>query len=100
MSLNEIKARKGIPQDKELLDHVGREELAANEFKATQTEAKLKRDRVTDEDSARRVHREIGAEIRNVIESLGGTKPEDLPAEEPIKAIERRVKKALPPPKD
>ncbi len=96
MGLKDIKSKKGIPEHEELMDYAGREELAANEFKLTQTEAKLKRENVSDELAARDVHKKVGAEIRTAIENVGGTMPEDLPAEPPIKSIRENVRKALP----
>ncbi|MDX2065406.1 MAG: DNA damage-inducible protein D [Fimbriimonadaceae bacterium] len=80
-----IHARKGLKKSQEILDHMGSTELAANLFRATQTEEKLRRDGVKGK---------VGAKVRQTIRELGGTMPEHLPTEESIKAVERRVKKA------
>jgi len=70
-------------------------ELAANLFRATQTEEKLRRDKVKGKDQADRTHFEVGAKVRKTIEELGGTMPEDLPAAESIKKIAARKRKQI-----
>ena len=79
-----------------MLDRAGRTELAANEFRITQTEEKLIRDRVTSEPTAIETHRTVGKEVRATIRKIGGTMPEDLPAEPPIKTLIDKRKKQLP----
>ena len=74
---------------------MGSTELAANLFRATQTEDKLRRERITGKDKANRAHREVGAKVRQTIKELGGTMLEKLPAAESIKKLESRAKKAL-----
>ena len=69
------------------------EELAANLFRATQTEAKLRRDHVQGKDNANQTHFEVGSKVRQTIAELGGTMPEDLPTpEKSIKQIEKEQK--------
>ena len=63
----------------DILDNMNSEELAANLFMITQTEAKLKRDNVTTEYKANKTHYEVGQEVRNTIKRLGGTMPEEFP---------------------
>ena len=74
---------------------MGSTELAANLFRATQTEDKLRRERITGKDKANRAHREVGAKVRQTIKELGGTMPDELPAAGSIKKLEARAKKAL-----
>jgi DNA-damage-inducible protein D len=96
MGLVDIKRIKQIPQAEDLLDCAGRAELAANDFRITQTEQKLKRDDVRGEESAIDTHFTVGREVRAAIERVGGTMPEKLPAEQPIKkliAAEKQTKK-------
>lgn len=90
---NEIHAKKGLKKSQHILDHMGSTELAANLFRATQTEEKLRRDGTKGKAAANQIHKEVGAKVRQTIKELGGTMPEALPAEESIKAVERRVKK-------
>lgn len=90
MNVADIKKRKDIPQTDELLDRADRLELAANEFRITQTEDKLKRDRINSEKLAKSVHYEVGREVRQAISKVGGTMPEDLPAAPHIRVIERK----------
>ena len=75
----EIHARKGLKKSQKILDHMGSTELAANLFRATQTEEKLRRDQVRGKPLANRTHFEVGRKVRQTIADLGGTMPEDLP---------------------
>lgn len=84
---DQIKVAKNIPQADELLDCIDREELAANEFRITQTEAKLKRDKVQGEQKATDTHYEVGLKVRSAIQELKGTMPEKLPAVPSIKKL-------------
>jgi len=68
-------------------------ELATNLFRATQTEEKLRGDGIKNKAAANQTHKQVGDKVRQTIQELGGTMPESLPAEESIKAVERRVKK-------
>lgn len=78
------------------LDHMGSTELAANLFRATQTEEKLKRDGVKGKMRANQTHHEVGAKVRQTIQELGGTMPEDLPTpDKGIKQLERAQQKKL-----
>jgi DNA-damage-inducible protein D len=79
---------------------MGSTELAANLFRATQTEEKLRRDRIKGKAAANRTHHEVGAKVRQTIRDLGGTMPEDLPAAESIKKIETKKQKELKKTKD
>lgn len=98
MGLSDIKRYKGISDNEDLLDRAGRTELAANEFRITQTEEKLVRDRVNTERQAIDTHLKVGQEVRKTITKLGGTMPEKLPAEPSIKKLVSRRKKQLPDP--
>ena len=78
-----------------LLDHMGSTELAANLFRATQTEEKLRRENVRNKVHASRIRNEVARKVRQTIHELGGTMPENLPAAESIKKVESREKKRL-----
>ncbi len=95
MGVIDIKRKKGIPQNEDLLDRAGRTELAANEFRITQTEEKLVRDRISEERKAIDTHFDVGREVRATIKKLGGTMPENLPPEESIKKIGRKKPKEI-----
>lgn len=91
-----IHARKNLKKSHKILDHMGSTELAANLFRATQTEEKLKRDRVKLKTQANQTHQDVGAKIRETIKELGGTMPEDLPTpEESVKKLSSRQQKKL-----
>ena len=75
----DIHVRKGLKKSQKILDHMGSTELAANLFRATQTEEKLRRDHVDGKSRANNTHYEVGRKVRQTIEELGGTMPEDLP---------------------
>jgi len=85
---------KGLKKSHKILDHMGSTELAANLFRATQTEEKLKRDEVHGKQQANHTHHAVGKKIRQTIEELGGTMPEDLPVpDKGVKQLEREQKK-------
>jgi DNA-damage-inducible protein D len=91
----DIHRRKGLKKSQKILDHMGSTELAANLFRATQAEEKLRREKVKGKDAANRTHREVGAKVRQTIRELGGTMPEKLPVAESIKKIEANQRKRL-----
>lgn len=90
----EIHARKGLKKSQKILDHMGSTELAANLFRATQTEEKLRRDEVSDKSQANKTHFEVGRKVRETIAELGGTMPEGLPTpDSSIQQLESAKKK-------
>lgn len=93
-----IKARKGLGRNEEVLDRMGRSELAANDFRITQTEDKLRRERIVGQSKAIQTHHEVGKTVREAIEEIGGVMPEDLPPEPSLKPMveeKRRRRKKL-----
>ena len=93
---DDIAKRKGLRYREDILDNMGSEELAANLFRITQTESRLKRDNIATESAANKTHYEVGSKIRNTIKELGGTMPEDLPTpEKSLKQLEKEKKKLL-----
>lgn len=99
LGAKEIHAKKGLKKSQQILDHMGSTELAANLFRATQAEEKLRRENVKGKTQANKTHFEVGKKVRKTIQELGGTMPEDLPSERSIKSIENAEKKKLNPPK-
>jgi DNA-damage-inducible protein D len=95
LGAQDIHRRKGLKQGQQILDHMGSTELAANLFRATQTEEKLRRENVRQKEHANRIHHEVGRKVRQTIHELGGTMPENLPVAESIKKVESREKKRL-----
>ncbi|HPF89049.1 MAG TPA: DNA damage-inducible protein D [Flavobacteriales bacterium] len=91
-----IKSRKGIPEKENLLDRMNATELAANQFRMTQTRDKLAREAVQDQQQAIRTHEEVGKEVRDAIKRIGGTLPENIPPAEHIKEVEKRIKTSKP----
>lgn len=87
---NDIAKRKGLRYREEILDHMGSEELVDNLFRITHTEQKLKREGIKTEKEASQTHYEVGNKIRNTIEELGGTMPEELPT--PTKSLKELSK--------
>lgn len=96
LASRDIHARKGLKQGQQILDHMGSTELAANLFRATQTEDKLNRERVKDKLTANQTHYEVGKKVRKTIEEIGGTMPENLPDAGSIILVERKQRKTLP----
>lgn len=96
LKAKDIHTRKGLNKNQSILDHMGYEELAANLFRATQTEAKLRREHIDGKGNANQAHYDVGKEVRGTIERLGGTMPEDLPTPpKSIKQIKKEQNKKL-----
>ncbi len=91
---DDIFKRKKLRYREDILDNMGSEELADNIFRIAQTDSKLKRDNVDNEYTANYVHYEVGREVRNSINRLGGTMPEDLPTpDRSLKELEKESRK-------
>jgi DNA-damage-inducible protein D len=95
LGMRDIHERKRLKSKQQVLDHMGSTELAANLFRATQTEEKLRRENVRNKEIANRIHHEVGRKVRKTIHELGGTMPENLPVAENIKKVENRERKRL-----
>lgn len=90
LGAKEIHARKGLKKSQKILDHMGSTELAANLFRATQTDEKLRRENIQGKQAAYDTHYQVGKKVRQTIQELGGTMPEDLPTpQKSIAQIER-----------
>lgn len=88
----QIKSRKGIPKDDNLMDRMDTTELAANQFRMTQAREKLARQGIKGQQQAISTHTQVGKEVREAIKRIGGTLPENLPPGEHIKQVEKRLK--------
>ena len=96
LKAKDIHTKKGLKKSQKILDHMGSTELAANLFRATQTEEKLRRDKIKGKEKANQAHYEVGKKVRQTIRDLGGTMPEDLPTpKKSIKQIEKEEAKKL-----
>ena len=94
LGAKEIHAKKGLKKSQKILDHMGSTELAANLFRATQTDEKLRRENIQGKQAAYDTHYEVGKKVRQTIKELGGTMPEDLPTPgKSIAQIEREQEK-------
>ena len=90
LKAKDIAQKKGLKKGQDILDHMGSTELAANLFRATQTEEKLRREQIVGKANANKAHYDVGKKVRQTIQELGGTMPEDLPTpEKSIKQLER-----------
>jgi DNA-damage-inducible protein D len=87
LDAKDIHKRKGLKKAENILDHMGSTELAANLFRATQTEEKLKRENIKGKQRANQTHFEVGKKVRKTIEEIGGTMPENLPVADSIKQL-------------
>jgi DNA-damage-inducible protein D len=91
-----IKAYKAIPDKDSLLDRMNATELAANQFRMTQTRDKLARENIRNQTEAIQTHEQVGKEVRDAIKRIGGTLPEEIQPAEHIKEVEKRIKNAVP----
>jgi DNA-damage-inducible protein D len=94
LTMQDIHSIKKLKKSQKILDHMNSEELAANLFRATQTDAKIKRENIKGQGNANLAHFEVGQKVRNTIVSLGGTMPEKLPTPDAIGKAQTRVKKS------
>jgi DNA-damage-inducible protein D len=93
MNLSQLKKHKGLQQaSRSLLDFMGKDELAANLFRLTQTELKLKNDQVRGQNNAERVAEDVGKQVRKAMLEISGTKPEDMELAEDIKKVRTSLK--------
>ncbi len=90
--LSDIEREKGIKKG-ELLDRAGSTELAANLFRITQTDEKIKKDNITGERAASNTHFMVGGKVRQTIKAIGGEMPENLPIEKHIKNVKQDIKR-------
>lgn len=96
LGAKDIHAKKGLKKSQQILDHMGSTELAANLFRATQTDEKLRRENIQGKKEAGDAHYEVGKKVRQTIAELGGTMPENLPTpNKSIKQIEKEEAKRI-----
>ena len=95
MNAGDLHQRKGLKKGQQILDHMGSAELAANLFRATQIEEKLRRENIMGKDKANQTHYQVGKKVRQTIKELGGTMPEELPVAGSIKKLMARKPKLL-----
>lgn len=96
MTARDIHTRKGLKKSRQILDHMGGTELAANLFRITQTDEKLRRENIQGKENANSTHYQVGSKVRQTIKELGGTLPENLPTpDKSIKQLERENKSYL-----
>jgi len=93
-TMQDIHTKKRLKKSQKILDHMNSEELAANLFRATQTDAKIKRENIKGQGNASLAHYDVGQKVRNTIASLGGTMPEELPTPDAIGKAQTRIKKS------
>jgi DNA-damage-inducible protein D len=93
LGVGDIHQRKRLKPHEDVLDHMGSTELAANLFRATQAEEKLRRENVRSKEAANKAHAEVGKKVRQTIRDLGGTMPESLPPAENLRKMPGRTKK-------
>jgi len=92
LTMQDIHSKKKLKKTQRILDHMNSEELAANLFRATQTEAKIRRENIRGQSEANLAHYNVGQKVRNTITSLGGTMPEELPTPDAIAKAQGRIK--------
>jgi len=96
LTAKDIHTRKKLKKSQQILDHMGSTELAANLFRATQTEDKLRRESIKGKQKANNAHYEVGRKVRQTIKELGGEMPEDLPTpDKSIKQLEKEKREII-----
>lgn len=92
MSINQLRERKGIPDERSPLDFMGKEELAANLFRITQTEAKIRNESLKGQKKLEDAAFSVGQQVRKTMEEISGTRPENLPIETDINTLKSAIK--------
>ncbi|MFA5831135.1 MAG: DNA damage-inducible protein D [Candidatus Paceibacterota bacterium] len=92
LTMQDIHIKKKLTKSQKILDHMNSEELAANLFRATQADAKIKRENIKGQGNANLAHYEVGQKVRNTIANLGGTMPENLPVVDGVEKAKTRIK--------
>ena len=96
LGMKDIHKRKGLKKNEQILDHMGATELAANLFRITQTDDKLRRENIKGKEMANETHFAVGKKVRQTIAELGGTMPENLPTPKiSAKKLKQERKKAI-----
>ena len=96
LGMKDIHKRKGLKKNEQILDHMGATELAANLFRITQTDDKLRRENIKGKELANETHFAVGKKVRQTIAELGGTMPENLPTPKiSAKKLKQERKKAI-----
>ena len=96
LGMKDIHKRKGLKKNEQILDHMGATELAANLFRITQTDDKLRRENIKGKEKANETHFAVGKKVRQTIAELGGTMPENLPTpEKSIKVLKKERLKSV-----
>lgn len=90
-----IHKKKKLKKSQKILDHMGSTELAANLFRTTQAEEKIRREKISGKEKANKTHFEVGTKVRKTIKELGGAMPENLPIAQSIKTIEKKTSQKL-----
>lgn len=92
----DIKERKGLKKNEEILDNMGATELAANYFRITQTEEKIRNEQISGEDKSNDTHYKVGKTVRKTMIEISGKAPEELPLpEKSIKQIDKEKRKLI-----
>jgi len=91
-----IHKKKNLKKSQHILDHMGSTELAANLFRATQTEDKLRNENIQGKQKANQTHLEVGRKVRQTIKEIGGTMPENLPVADSIRSVQKKLDKKEP----
>ncbi len=92
MNLCQIRLSKGVPEGRSPLDFMGKTELAANLFRVTQTEEKIRAERIRGQHALERTAEDVGRKVRRTMIEISGRKPEDLPPAEDIKEVQKKLK--------
>lgn len=93
LGAKDIHKRKKLKRSHNILDHMGSTELAANLFRTTQAEDKIRREEVNNKNQANQIHHDVGKKVRKTIKELGGTMPENLPSPESIKKLQSKQRR-------
>ncbi|MEJ8604620.1 damage-inducible protein [Riemerella anatipestifer] len=87
----ELANKRNVKKEK-LMDSMGRTELAANLFRVTQTEERIKSKGIQGQHNLEATHYEVGKEVREIIKKNVGKNPENLPQEKQLPDVRKELK--------
>lgn len=89
----QLKGRRGLDKKANLADHMGRTELAADLFRVTQTEERIRNKGIRGQAALEQTHRDVGREVREIVKRNTGNAPENLPQEKQLPEVKKQLKK-------
>jgi DNA-damage-inducible protein D len=93
MNTDRIREIKGAPGRRSPLDFMGAAELAANEFRISQTEVRIKSQQIKGQQGLESAANLVGRNVRHAMIASGGELPEKMPPAKDLKLVKKQIKR-------